>query len=96
MTHGHVHSNFKAKTSFWGHLPWLLFGMAADDEETARGVARRCIAAFEDDAMSPESFPAAASPLPTATTQLPHSAVLIITDVGIDCENAGPSDDVVS
>ena len=45
----------QVKTAFWQHLPWRLFGMAVDDEEVARGVARSCIAAFEIDSTEPIS-----------------------------------------
>jgi len=38
----------QVKTSNWQCLPWLLAGLALPDEEAARGIARKCIALFEN------------------------------------------------
>lgn len=37
-------------------LPWLICGIAVDDVEKARSIARRCIQLFEDSATDPMSL----------------------------------------
>lgn len=51
----------QTKTTFWGSLPWALFGLAAEDEEIARGVARNCVAMFDAQDCTAMSYTSTAS-----------------------------------
>ena len=51
----------QTKTTFWGSLPWALFGLAAQDEEIARGVARNCVAMFDAQDCTAMSYTSTAS-----------------------------------
>lgn len=43
----------QVKTSCWNSLPWILCGLAADDEELARTAGRQAIAKFNCSDPSP-------------------------------------------
>jgi hypothetical protein len=43
----HLEAILVVKLDHWRHLPWMLAGLAHDDQPTARSMANRCIVAFD-------------------------------------------------